>query len=218
MTKEELFSVIDHTQLQPYAVWADIDTLCAQAVQYGMASVCIPSSYVRQAREAYPKLTICTVIGFPHGNMNTAAKLAEIRQALIDGADEFDMVIQIGWAKDGLYDQIEDEIRQLKAAAGSHILKVIIETCFLTQEEKIEVCRAVTRAGADFIKTSTGFGTAGAALADVRLMQEHIGAHVQIKAAGGIRTLADAVGYLEAGCSRIGASRGLQMAEELSEG
>ena len=215
MTKEEFFSYIDHTQLQPYAVWADIDTLCAQAVQYGMASVCIPSSYVRQAREAYPDLTICTVIGFPHGNMNTAAKTAEAKQALADGADEFDMVIQIGWAKDGLYDQIEEEIRQIKEAVGDHILKVIIETCYLTDGEKVRVCEAVTNAGADFIKTSTGFGTAGATPEDVKLLREHTGANVQVKAAGGIRTLADAVRCLDAGCSRIGASRGLQMANEL---
>lgn len=213
MSKEELYQYIDHTCLNAFATWDDIQNLCREAETFHMASVCIPSSYVKPVREVYPDLTICTVIGFPLGNMNTRSKLAEAAQALEDGADEFDMVINIGWAKDGFYEKCEDEIRQMKELVGDKILKVIIETCYLNRTEKIHMCRAVTEAGADYIKTSTGFGSAGATLEDVRLMKQYIGPDVKIKAAGGIRTREELETYLKAGCSRIGTSRVISMLE-----
>ena len=179
-----------------------------------MASVCIPSSYVKSAHEAFPQLNICTVVGFPLGNANTKAKLAETRQALLDGAREIDMVINIGWVKNGQYEDVTEEIRLLKEAVGDRILKVIIETCYLTEEEKVKMCHCVTEAGADYIKTSTGFGTGGATLEDVKLMRAHIGPEVKIKAAGGVRTREDMEAYLSAGCSRIGTSSALTILRE----
>ena len=179
-----------------------------------MASVCIPSSYVKRAHEYFPELNICTVVDFPLGNANTEAKLMETRQALADGASEIDMVINLGMVKNGQYPQVTEEIRLLKQEVGDKILKVIIETCYLTEEEKIEMCHAVTEAGADFIKTSTGFGTGGATLEDVRLMKEHIGPNVKIKAAGGIRSKEDMEKYIEAGCSRIGTSSAISMLQD----
>lgn len=209
--KENLYQYVDHTALKACTTWEEIRKLCREALKYGMASVCIPSSYVGRAHEAFPELTICTVVGFPLGNANTAGKLAETRQALADGASEIDMVINIGMVKNGEYEAVTEEIRQLKEAVGERILKVIIETCYLTEAEKIAMCRAVTEAGADYIKTSTGFGTGGASVEDVRLMKAHIGPEVKIKAAGGIRTREEMEAYLAAGCSRIGTSGAISM-------
>ena len=207
MKKEEILSRVDHTQLKAFATWEDIVRLCEEAIACRTASVCVPPSYVKRIHETYgDKINICTVVGFPLGYSVTSAKEAEIVQALRDGCNEIDMVVNIGDVKNGLYDKVEEEIRQLKKACGDHVLKVIIETCYLTREEKIAMCRAVTAAGADYIKTSTGFGTAGASLADVELFREQIGSQVKIKAAGGIRTKEEMERYLEAGCSRIGTS------------
>lgn len=212
--KENLYQYVDHTALKACTTWEEIRKLCREALKYGMASVCIPSSYVGRAHEAFPDLTICTVVGFPLGNANTAGKLAETRQALADGASEIDMVIDIGMVKNGEYEAVTEEIRQLKEAVGERILKVIIETCYLTEAEKIAMCRAVTEAGADYIKTSTGFGTGGASVEDVRLMKAHIGPEVKIKAAGGIRTREEMEAYLAAGCSRIGTSGAISMLQD----
>lgn len=212
--KENLYQYVDHTALKACTTWEEIRKLCREALKYGMASVCIPSSYVGRAHEAFPELTICTVVGFPLGNANTVGKLAETRQALADGASEIDMVINIGMVKNGEYEAVTEEIRQLKEAVGECILKVIIETCYLTEAEKIAMCRAVTEAGADYIKTSTGFGTGGASVEDVRLMKAHIGPEVKIKAAGGIRTREEMEAYLAAGCSRIGTSGAISMLQD----
>lgn len=206
MEKKEILRHIDHTLLKPFAEWKDIRTLCEEAVEYGTASVCVPPCYIRRIREAYPDLNICTVVGFPLGYSTTKAKLAEVEQALDDGVTEVDMVINIAEVKNGNFGFVTDEIRQLKKAVGEKILKVIIETCFLTKDEKIAMCRAVTDAGADYIKTSTGFGTAGATMEDVLLFKQHIGEGVKIKAAGGVRSREDLEAFLEAGCDRIGTS------------
>ena len=206
MDNREILSHIDHTLLKPYATWKEIDALCREAVQYGTASICIPPCYIARARRAYRELKLCTVVGFPLGYSVTEAKAAEVRKALEEGCDEIDMVVNISDVKDHRYSQVEEEIRTLKNLCGDRVLKVIVETCYLTREEKIAMCHAVTRAGADFIKTSTGFGTGGATLEDVLLFQEHIGSGVQIKAAGGVRTREDLVRFLEAGCARIGTS------------
>ncbi len=209
MKKEEIYRHIDHTLLKADADWDSIRQLCQEALFFRMASVCIPSAYVKEAHSSFPDLNICTVIGFPMGNMNTAAKLAETRQALEDGASEFDMVINIGMVKNGRMTECEREIRAIKELIQDRVLKVIIETCYLTEEEKIALCGIVTRAGADYIKTSTGYGTAGATLEDVKLFAENIGPEVRIKAAGGIKTQEEMEAYLEAGCDRIGTSRAL---------
>ena len=214
MTNQELFSYVDHTALKAFATWDDIDQLCREAIEYQMASVCIPSGYVKRAHEAFPALNVCTVIGFPLGNCSTQAKLAETKQALADGANEIDMVINVGMVKNGEFEACTDEIRALRKATEGHILKVIIETCYLTEEEKKRMCEAVTAAGADYIKTSTGFGTGGATLEDVNLMREHIGKDVKIKASGGIRTKEEMEAYIAAGCSRIGTSGAIAMLKE----
>lgn len=211
MEDKEILSHIDHTQLKAFATWEDIQKLCEEAVRFGTASVCIPPSYIGRVHQAYPGLNICTVIGFPLGYSVTAAKVAETEEALKDGASEIDMVINISDVKNHLYDKVEEEIRTLKAVCGSHILKVIIETCYLTDEEKTAMCRAVTNAGADFIKTSTGFGTDGATLEDVRLMKANIGPDVKIKAAGGIKTREDLERFLKEGCDRIGTSSAVSL-------
>lgn len=211
MKREELYGYIDHTALKAFTTWKDVELLCRQAMEYRMASVCIPSSFVKRAHQTFPEVNICTVVGFPLGNANLAAKLAETRQAILDGANEIDMVINIGYVKDKLFDEVAEEIRRLKQEADRHILKVIIETCYLTGEEKIRMCRAVTEAGADYIKTSTGFGTGGATLEDVKLMREHVGSEVKIKAAGGVRSREDMEAFIEAGCSRIGTSSAIAM-------
>lgn len=208
MDKREVLKRVDHTQLKAYATWEDIVTLCDEAIEFGTASVCVPPAYIGRIHETYgDKINICTVVGFPLGYSVTEAKAAETQKAIEDGANEIDMVVNISDVKNGLYGKVEEEIRALKKACGDKILKVIIETCYLTQEEKIAMCRAVTAAGADYIKTSTGFGTGGATLEDVRLFKEHIGPNVKIKAAGGISTLEDLEAFVEAGCDRIGTSR-----------
>lgn len=214
MENSKLYAYVDHTALKAFTTWEEISTLCDEAVKYRTASVCVPSCYVEKVRTAYPNLRICTVVGFPLGYANTASKLAETVQALADGADEIDMVINICDVKNGRYKEVEAEIRRLKEETGDKILKVIIETCYLTKAEKIAMCHAVTNAGADYIKTSTGFGTAGAAMEDILLMKEHIGAEVRIKAAGGIRTREDMEAYIHAGCSRLGTSSAVEILEK----
>lgn len=212
MTSQEMLSHIDHTQLKAFATWEDIKMLCDEAVLYKTASVCIPSCYVKRVKACYgDAINVCTVVGFPLGYANTEAKVAETKKAIEDGASEIDMVINISDVKNGLYDLVEEEIRTLKAACGDKILKVIIETCYLTQDEKIAMCKAVTKAGADYIKTSTGFGTGGATMEDVLLMKEHIGAGVKIKAAGGVSTIEDLENFLNAGCDRIGTSKAVAL-------
>ena len=206
MTKQELYSYIDYTALKAFTSKEDIDKLCMDALTYKTASVCIPSCYISYAHEKFPELNLCTVVGFPLGYANTSAKIAETKQALLDGANEIDMVINITDVKNKNYDKVEKEISSLKNVCGEKILKVIIETCYLTEEEKIAMCKAVTNAKADFIKTSTGFGTNGATLEDVILMKKHVGNNVKIKAAGGIRTKEDMEAFIKEGASRIGSS------------
>ena len=208
LTQEEILSKVDHTLLTQTATWDEIKAICDDAVIYGTASVCIPPSFVKKAKEYVgDKMKICTVIGFPNGYSTSEVKVFETRQALKDGADEIDMVISIGTVKEGKYDRVLKEIRDIKAACGSHILKVIIETCLLTDEEKINLCHVVTDSGADYIKTSTGFGGGGATFEDVKLFAENIGPGVKIKAAGGIASLEDAEKFIELGASRLGTSR-----------
>ena len=208
MTTEEMLSRVDHTQLKAFATWEDIVSLCDEAVEFHTASVCVPPCYVKRIHDTYgDKVNICTVIGFPLGYSVTEAKAAEIRQALEEGCNEIDMVVNISDVKNGDVDEVEQEIRTLKGVCGDHILKVIIEACYLTQEEKIAMCRAVTNAGADYIKTSTGFGTGGAVREDVELFRKYIGPQVRIKAAGGISTLEDLEMFISLGCDRIGTSR-----------
>lgn len=211
MTAQDILSHVDHTLLKANASWADIRRLCEEALTYHTASACIPSAFVRRAHEAFPALVICTVVGFPLGHASLAAKAAETRQALADGASEIDMVIPIYALKSGEPAAAAEEIRTLKRIAGPHMLKVIVETCYLTEEEKITACRCVTEGGADFIKTSTGFGPAGAQLADIGLFKRHLGPGVQIKAAGGLRTKEAMEAFLQAGCTRLGASSAVKV-------
>ena len=208
MDVKEILKHVDHTLLTQQATWEEIRQICDDAKEYGTASVCIPPSYVKQAKEyVQDKMAVCTVIGFPNGYMTTKTKEFETKDALANGADEIDIVINIGWVKDKKFDCVEEEIRTLKAACGDKILKVIIETCLLTDEEKKEMCRVVTRAGADYIKTSTGFSKAGATFADIELFAANIGPNVKMKAAGGISSMADAEKFLELGADRLGTSR-----------
>ncbi|MBQ3104382.1 MAG: deoxyribose-phosphate aldolase [Lachnospiraceae bacterium] len=208
MSYTEILGHVDHTLLAQTATWEEIRTICDDAMQYKTASVCIPPSFVRQAKEYVgDRMAVCTVIGFPNGYMTTAVKEFETKDALQNGADEIDMVINMGWLKEQRYDLVEQEIRTLKAACGSRILKVIIETCLLTEEEKIRMCEIVTRSGADYIKTSTGFSKAGATFADVELFAGHVGPEVKIKAAGGIASMEDAKKFLALGAHRLGTSR-----------
>ncbi|MCY1712929.1 deoxyribose-phosphate aldolase [Caproiciproducens galactitolivorans] len=208
MDQKEILEKVDHTLLTQTATWAEIKQICDDAVQYGTASVCIPASYVKRTKEYVgDKMAVCTVIGFPNGYATTAVKVFEAKDAIQNGADEIDMVINLGYVKDGLYDLQLEEIKQVKAACGSRILKVIIETCLLTEEEKIKMCEVVTKSGADFIKTSTGFSTAGATFEDVALFKKHVGPNVKIKAAGGIQTMDDAEKFVSLGASRLGTSR-----------
>mgnify|MGYP005763668231 CR=1 FL=1 len=212
MNTEMILSKVDHTLLKQTAVWEDIRKLCDEAMTYHTASVCIPPCFVRRAKEYVgDRMKICTVIGFPNGYSTTAVKVFETEDALKAGADEIDMVININALKEKRYDLVEEEIRAVKQACKGHILKVIIETCFLTEDEKKRMCRIVTEAGADFIKTSTGFAGGGATFGDVALMAEYVGPDVRIKAAGGISTMADAERFLELGASRLGTSRIVQM-------
>lgn len=215
MDKFEILRRVDHTQLQAYATWDDIVKLCEEAIENKTASVCVPPTYIKRIHDTYgDKINICTVVGFPLGYSVTAAKAEETRQAIIDGAREIDMVINISHVKNGMYDAVEDEIRILKGICGDRILKVIIEACYLTEEEKIAMCKAVTNAGADYIKTSTGFGTGGATIDDVRLFKQHIGKDVKIKAAGGISTVEDLEAFMVEGCNRIGTSRAVGLLKE----
>ena len=205
---KKILSTCDHTLLGQTATWEQIRKICDEGMQYGTASVCIPPSYVKQAKEYVGnKLKICTVIGFPNGYNTTAVKVFETKDALANGADEIDMVINIGLLKAECDGQVRDEIAQIKKACGEKILKVIIETCLLTEDEKVRMCKLVTEAGADYIKTSTGFSKAGATLEDVRLMRANVGKEVLVKAAGGISGLEDAQAFLDAGASRLGTSR-----------
>ena len=208
MEIKEMLKHVDHTLLTQTATWEEIRRICDDSMHYGTASVCIPPSYVKQVKEyVQNKMAVCTVIGFPNGYMTTKAKEFETKDALENGADEIDMVINLGWVKDKKYDCIEKEIRILKNACGEKILKVIIETCLLNEEEKIKMCEIVTRAGADYIKTSTGFSKAGATFEDIDLFSKNIGPDVKMKAAGGISSLDDAERFLELGADRLGTSR-----------
>lgn len=207
MNKSELLSHVDHTQLKAYASWEDIDKLCREAIELKTASVCVPPCYISRIHKTFGnQVRICTVVGFPLGYSVTEAKIAEVKKALEDGAQEIDMVVNICDVKNHDFEAVEKEVRSIREAVGTHVLKVIIETCYLTEEEKIRLCEIVTAAGADYIKTSTGFGTAGATLEDIRLFKKHIGPDVKIKAAGGIRTAEAMEAYLEEGCDRIGSS------------
>ena len=208
MSEEEILEHVDHTLLLQTATWEEIRQICDDAMQYQSASVCIPPSYVKQASEyVQGSVPVCTVIGFPNGYMTTKAKEFETRDAIANGASEIDMVINVGWLKDKKYDLITEEIRILKAACGDKILKVIIETCLLEEEEKVKMCEIVTEAGADYIKTSTGFSSGGATFEDVELFAKHVGPQVKIKAAGGITSMEDARRFLELGADRLGTSR-----------
>ena len=205
---QSILAKVDHTLLAQSATWNEIKAICDDGVKYGCASVCIPASYVKRAAEYVAgKIAICTVIGFPNGYDTTAAKCFEAEDAVKNGADEIDMVINIGWAKDGRWEDLLSEIRAVKAACGGRILKVIIECCLLTEAEKIRLCEIVTESGADFIKTSTGFGGGGATREDVTLMAAHVGPKVKIKAAGGIASLEDAADFIALGADRLGTSR-----------
>lgn len=208
MEIKEILSKCDHTLLAQTATWEDIKAICDGGIKYQTASVCIPPCFVKQASEySKGRVVICTVIGFPNGYNTTAVKEFETKDAIANGADEIDMVINIGELKAGNYDYVENEIRTLKKACGDKILKVIIETCLLTDDEKIKMCELVTKAGADFIKTSTGFSKAGATFADIELFAKHVGKNVRMKAAGGISSIEDAEKFVELGASRLGTSR-----------
>ena len=214
MNINEILNKCDHTLLAQGATWSEIKAICDDGIKYKTASVCIPASHVKQAKEyVKDQLKICTVIGFPNGYSTTAVKVFECKDALANGADEIDTVINIGHLKDGKYDEILNELKSLKEACGEKILKVIIETCLLTDEEKIKMCEIVTASGADFIKTSTGFSTAGATKEDVALFAKHIGSNVQIKAAGGISSLEDAEDFINLGATRLGTSRIVKIAK-----
>ena len=207
-TVKDILRRVDHTLLSQSATWEEIRAICDDGIKYGCASVCIPASYVRQAAEYVAgKIAICTVIGFPNGYSTTAAKCFEAEDAVKNGASEIDMVINIGWVKDGLYDKVLEEIKAVKAACGGKLLKVIIETCLLTDAEKIQMCRVVSDSGAEYIKTSTGFGGGGATREDVALFKAHVAPHVKIKAAGGIANLQDAEDFVALGADRLGTSR-----------
>ena len=214
MERNEIYRRVDHTLLAQTATWEEIRGICDDALEYGTASVCIPPSYVGRAKEYLgDRMAVCTVIGFPNGYNTTAVKVFETEDAVANGADEIDMVINIGWLKDREYDRILDEIRRVKAACAGRILKVIIETCLLSEEEKIRMCGIVTEAGADFIKTSTGFSTAGATFDDIRLFAEHVGEGVRMKAAGGIKSFGDAEEFIRLGADRRGTSRIVKLAK-----
>ena len=218
MELSTILATCDHTLLTQTATWADIQGICDDGMNYHTASVCIPASFVKQAKDYVgDKLPICTVIGFPNGYATTASKCFMASDAVDNGADEVDMVINIGWAKEGRFDDIRDEIAAIKAACKGRLLKVIIETCLLTDDEKIQLCKAVSDSGADFIKTSTGFSTAGATFHDVELVAKHVAPHVKIKAAGGISSLEDAEEFLRLGASRLGTSRIVKLAKAMEQ-
>lgn len=214
MDISEIVSKVDHTLLSTTATFADIKNLCDEGIKYGVASVCIPPCFVEEAKKyVKDKLEICTVIGFPNGYNEKSVKIFETAKALESGADEIDMVINIGLLKEGNYSAVFDEIKSIKEICEKNILKVIIETCLLTEKEKIEMCKIVTNANADFIKTSTGFSKSGAKIEDILLFKEHVGNNVKIKAAGGISTIADAEDFIKAGASRLGTSRIIKILE-----
>ena len=215
MNAADILAHVDHTFLKQTATWEEIQTICEEAIKYHTATVMVPSCYVPRIAAQYGKqLKIATVVGFPNGNCNTAAKLAETAQALADGASEIDMVINVGMLKAGETEYVTNEIKALKQLVGDRVLKVIVETCFLTEDEKIAACKCVTEGGGDFIKTSTGFGTAGAKLEDIKLFKKHIGPKVQMKAAGGIHAREEMESFLEAGCTRLGASAAVKVLKD----
>ena len=219
MNTSDVLKIVDHTLLAQTATWAEIREILDDAMKFQTASACIPAAYVKQASEYVEgKLPICTVIGFPNGYSTTATKVFETRDAIANGASEIDMVINIGFLKDGRYDEVEEEIRRIHEACDGKILKVIIETCLLTEEEKIKMCEIVTRAGAEFIKTSTGFSKAGATFEDVKLMKEHVGKGVRVKAAGGISSFADAEEFMRLGADRLGTSRLVKIMKQTDQG
>ena len=208
MDNHAILAAVDHTLLTQTATWAEIKQICDDGVAYGCASVCIPASYVKQATDYLEeRLPVCTVIGFPNGYSTTAAKVFEAQDAIANGAGEIDRVINIGWAKDGRWDDLLSEVKAVKAACDERVLKVIVETCLLTSEEKVRLCQVVSDSGADYIKTSTGFSTAGATREDVALFKANVAPHVKIKAAGGISSLQDAADFLALGADRLGTSR-----------
>lgn len=212
MNHSQILSHVDHTVLKAITTWEDIKKLCDEAIEYQTASICIPPCYIKRISEMYgERVNICTVVGFPLGYNETEVKVLETKKALADGANEIDMVINITDVKNGLFEKITEEIRSLKNVVGNKVLKVIIETCYLTEAEKIEMCKAVTEAGADYIKTSTGFGTNGATIEDVRLFKKHIGPNVKIKAAGGVKSVSDLQMFIEEGCERIGTSSAISL-------
>ncbi|MCL2589054.1 MAG: deoxyribose-phosphate aldolase [Oscillospiraceae bacterium] len=212
MNPSKILAHVDHTLLNPCATWDEIKTVCEAAISHKTASVCIPPSYVKRAAETYgDALVVCTVVGFPLGYATTAVKVFETENAIRNGAQEIDMVVNLGDVKNGGFDLITAEIAAIKQACDGHILKVIIEACYLTKAEKIRLCQCVTEGGADYIKTSTGFGTGGATLEDVRLLKEHVGPKVKVKAAGGIRTVEDMIAFLTLGCDRLGTSSAVKI-------
>ena len=214
MEQKEILSKVDHTLLAQTATWEEIKVICDDAVAYQTASVCIPPSYVKQAAEYLgDKMPVCTVIGFPNGYNTTAVKVFETADAVKNGAEEIDMVINLGWVKEGRYDLVKEEIQAVKKACGGKLLKVIIETCLLTEEEKIRMCRTVTESDAEYIKTSTGFSTHGATIDDVKLMREHTGSDKKVKAAGGISSFADGETFVKLGADRLGTSRLVKVAK-----
>ena len=219
MNLSDILAKCDHTLLAQTATWVDIKAICDDGIKYSTASVCIPASFVKQAKEYVgDKLAICTVIGFPNGYATTAAKCFMASDAVDNGADEVDMVINIGWAKEGKWAEITEEIAAIKKACKGKLLKVIIETCLLTDEEKIALCKCVSDSGADYIKTSTGFSTAGATFADVELFAKHVAKHVKIKAAGGISSIEDAEKFIALGAERLGTSRIVKIAKAMEAG
>ncbi|TAH69719.1 MAG: deoxyribose-phosphate aldolase [Anaerolineaceae bacterium] len=219
MNRKDIFRRVDHTLLTQTATWNEIKQICDDAIAYGVASVCIPPSFVKRVKEyVKDKMAVCTVIGFPNGYQTTETKVFETKNAIANGADEIDMVINIGSVKDRECYKIIDEIKQIKAVCGDRILKVIIETCLLEEDEKIRMCQVVTEAGADFIKTSTGFSKAGATFEDVALFAKHVGENVRIKAAGGIASFDDAEKFIELGAERLGTSRIIKLAKNEEAG
>lgn len=214
MENKDIFQTVDHTLLTQTATWNDIKQICDDAIQYQTASVCIPPSFVKQAKEyVKDRMPICTVIGFPNGYNTTSVKVFETKDAILNGADEIDMVINLGWVKEKEYGKIQEEITKIKEECGDKILKAIIETCLLTEAEKIKMCEIVSKSGADYIKTSTGFSTAGATVDDIKLFKEHVEKQVKIKAAGGIASLEDAKEFISLGASRLGTSRIIKLAK-----
>lgn len=210
MEAKDMLTKVDHTKLQAFCTWEEIKSLCEEAIEYNTASVCIPPTYVERVHKTFgEKINICTVIGFPLGYQACEAKVCEAKIAIAQGCNEIDMVINITDVKNGDFDKVESEIREIKNACGDHVLKVIIETCYLTEEEKVKMCRVVTNAGADYIKTSTGFGTGGATFEDIKLFKENIGEGIKMKAAGGVSTMEDLAAFIELGCDRIGTSRAI---------